>query len=76
MSCIHPSLFRSNTTNDCIMYNNRLPHSLFSDTMKSGVVSKRVNKYGQAYCTQYGWSQCHPMKLKSEAHEYFFMLFE
>ena len=55
---------------------NRLPHYVFSDTMKSGVVSKRGNKYGQAYCTQYGWSLFHPMKLKSEAHESLSMLFK
>ena len=57
-----------------MMRYNRLPHYSFSDTMKSGVVSKRGNKYGQDYCNQYGWSRCHPMKLKSEAHESFSML--
>ena len=49
---------------------------MFSDTMKSGVVSRIVNKYGQDYCTQYGWSPCHPMKLKSKALEYLSMLFK
>ena len=27
----------------------RLPHPVFSDTLKSGVLSKRGNKYEQAY---------------------------
>ena len=65
---INPSFSRSYPTNYCMMRYNRLPHSVFSDTMKSDVVSKRVNKYGRAYCTQYGWSRCHPMILKSESH--------
>ena len=59
-----------------MMCYNCLTYHMFSDTMKSGVVSRRGNKYGQDYCTQYGWSQCHPMKLKSEAHEYLSMLFK
>ena len=75
-TCLHPSLSRRYPTNDRMMHYNRLPHSVFSDTMKSGVVSKRENQYGQAYCTQYEWSRCHPMKLKSEAHESLPMLFK
>ena len=35
----------------------------------AGVVSTRQNKYVQAYCTQYGWSRAHPMRLKKHAHE-------
>ena len=75
-SCLHPSLYRHFPTNYCIMRYNCLPHSMLSDTMKSGVVSKRRNKYGQVYCTQYRWSWCHPIKLKSESHEYLSMLFK
>ena len=67
-TCIHTSLSRCYPTNDRMMCYNHLPHSVFSDIMNSGVVSKRVNKYGRAYCTQYGWSRCHPMILKSESH--------
>ena len=55
---------------------NHLPHSAFSDTMKSGAVSKIGDKYGQDCCNHYGWSRYHPMKLKSEAHEYLSMLFK
>ena len=39
--CLHPSLYRSYPTNDCMMCYNRLTHYVFSDTMKYGVVSKR-----------------------------------
>ena len=53
---------------------NRLPHYVLSYTIESGAVSKRGNTDVQDYCTQYGWSRYHPMKLKSEAHEYFSMI--
>ena len=33
-------------------------------------------KYGQAYCTSFGWSRCHPMKKKSEAHETLSLMFK
>ena len=54
----------------------RLPHPFFSDTMQAGVVSKRGNKYAQAYCTQYGWTRCYPIKTKSEAHEILSLVFK
>ena len=55
-SCLRPSMYRRYQKNDRMINYNRLPHSMFSYTMKSGVVSKRGNKYGQDFCTQYGWS--------------------
>ena len=64
-TCLQPSLSQRYPKNYCMMRFNRLPHYMFSDTMKSGVLYKRGNKYGQAYCTHYEWSQCQPMKLKS-----------
>ena len=45
-------------------------------TMKSGIVSTRGNRYSQVYCTQYWWSRCHILKLKSEAQKYLSMLFK
>ena len=72
-SCLYPALYRRYPTNDRMMRYNRLPHSLFSGTMKSGAVSKRGNKYGQAYCTQYWWARCHSTKMKSEAYEQIFI---
>ena len=75
-TCLHPSLSRRYPTNDRMLRYNRLPHPVFSDTMKAGVTSAQGNKYGQAYCTQFGWARVHPMKLKSEAHETPALLFK
>ena len=54
----------------------RMPDPVFSDTLKSGTLSNRGNKYGQAYCTSYGWSRCHPMAKKSEAHDTLSLVFK
>ena len=75
-STLHPSLCRRYPTNDRMLRYNRLPHPVFTDTLKAGTKSKRGNVYGQAYCTQFGWSRCHPMAHKSEAHETLSMLFK
>ena len=74
-TCLHPSLSRRYPTNDRFMRYGRLPHSVFSDTMIAGVTSKSGNKNTQVYCTQYGWSRFHPIKLKSDAHESLSLLF-
>ena len=63
-TCLRLSLACCLPTNDRMMRYKRLPHPFFSDTMEAGVVSTRQNKYAQAYCTQYGWSRVHPMRLK------------
>lgn len=76
LTCLHPSLSRCYPINDRILRYKRLPHPVFSDTMKAGVMSMLGNKYGQAYCTQFGWARVHPMKLKSEAHETLSMVFK
>ena len=68
-TCLHPSLASRFPMNNKMMIYKRLPHPVFSDTMAAGVVSTRQNKYAQAYCTQYGWSRVHPMRLKKYAHE-------
>ena len=38
-SCLHPSLSRRMPTNDRMLRYKRLPHPVFSDTMKAGVLS-------------------------------------
>ena len=53
-----------------------LPCPVFSDTMSAGVVPTRQNKYAQAYCTHYGWSRVHPMRLKKDAHETLSIIFK
>ena len=55
---------------------NRLPHPVFSDTIQAGVVSKSGNKFAQAYCTQYGWTRCYPMKTEFEAHKTLSLVFK
>ena len=54
----------------------RMPDPVFTDTLFSGVLSKRQNKCAQAFCTSYGWSQCHPMQTKSEAHKSLSLMFK
>ena len=54
----------------------RLPHPVFADTMAAGVVYTRQNKYAQAYCTQYGCSRVHPMRLKKHDHETLSIIFK
>jgi len=75
-STLHPSLSRRYPTNDQMLRYNQLPHPMFTDTLKAGTKSKHGNVYGQAYCTQFGWSRCHPLVHKSEAHETLSMLFK
>ena len=55
---------------------NRVPHTVFTDTLKSAVLSKRQNKYAQIYCTDFGWTRAYPMKAKSEAHHTLSTLFK
>ena len=68
-TCTRPSISRRYPTNDRMLRYNRLPFPIFSDTMESGVISKKGNRYAQAFCTQFGWSRMHPMKRKGDAHE-------
>ena len=47
----------------------RMPDPVYADTLKPGIVSKWEINYVQAYYTSYGWSLCHCMAHKSEAHD-------
>ena len=58
------------------MIYKRLPHPVFDDTMAAGVVPTHQNKYSQAYCTQYGWSRVHPLRLKKHSHETLSLIFK
>ena len=73
---LHPTMSRRYPTNDRMMRYDRLPHTVFTDTLKAGTKSKRGNLYGQAYGTSFGWARCHPMKLKSCAHDSVSLLFK
>ena len=65
--CLHPTIGRWYPTNDQMLHYKRMPDPIYAETLKSGIVSKCGNKYGQAYCTSYGWIHWHPMAKKSDA---------
>ena len=75
-SVIHPTLSRRYPINDRMLHYKHMPHPVFSGTLQAGTKSARGNTYGQAFCTIFGWSRCHPMKKKSEAHENLSMVFK
>jgi hypothetical protein len=47
----------------------------FTDTIFLNTKSRAGNKDAQVCCTADGWTRDFPMKLESEAHEAFFLLF-
>ena len=53
-----------------------MPDPVYTDTLKSGIVSKWANKYGQAYCTSYVCSSCHPIAQISESHDTILLMFK
>ena len=54
----------------------RLPYDVFTDTLIAGTVSKRGNKYSQAFGTSFGWTRSYPMATKGQAHEALSLLFK
>ena len=42
---------------------------MMTDTLESSVCSKRGNKYGQVYCTHFGWARAYGIPTKGTAHE-------
>ena len=46
------------------------------DTLFASTVSGRGNRYAQIFATNFGWSQSFSMKVKSEAYEALFLLFQ
>ena len=63
------SLTRRYKTNDRMLRYRRLPHVIFTDTLKSKVLSKRQNRKAQVYTTEFHWSRAFPMKTEKETHE-------
>ena len=49
---------------------------MVADTLISGTVSMRGNKYAEIFATDFGWASAYPMKRKSEAHEALSLLFQ
>jgi hypothetical protein len=51
-------------------------HTMFSNTLFAGSVSRQGNKMAQAYATSFGWACAHPMKHKGVAHETLSLVFQ
>ena len=68
-SVLHHTISCPYPTNDRMLRYKLMPNPGFSDTLQDGTKSARGNIYGYAFCTIFGWSRCHPMKNKSEAHK-------
>ena len=73
---LHPSLSRRFKTNYQELRYTRLQHSVFTNTMQSGSVSRRRDWYAQVYSTEFGWSRAHPMKRKGDAHDTLYLFFK
>ena len=71
----NPLLSQQYSTNDRMLWYRRLPVDLFTDTLESGIVSHRGNKYAQAYAHRNTWCKAYPMTKKSDAHETLLLLF-
>ena len=74
--CLHPTIGRWYPTNDQMLHYKRMPGDVYADTLKYGIVYKRGNKYGWAYCTSYIWSRYHPMAQESEDHDTLYLMFK
>jgi len=74
-TCLNPTLARRFLTNDRRLRYERLPHTVFTDTMFAGTPSCSGNKCAQVYSTSFGWARVHPMTPKGEAHETLSLLF-
>ena len=72
----HSSLTKRIQKNDMMLRYNRLPCNAFVDTLISGMVSKRGNKYAEVFATGFCWARSYPMKKKSNAHEAVSLMFQ
>ncbi len=54
----------------------RVLHTMFSDMLFAGSVSRQGNKMAQAFATSFGWAHAHPMKRKEDAHETLSLVFQ
>jgi hypothetical protein len=74
---LHLTLSRRFRTNDRALRYRRLSHDFYTDTMKAkSVLWFHQNKYVQVFCTRFGWTRIYPMRLKSEAHLVFSLMFQ
>lgn len=75
-TCIHPSLSRRFPTNDRFLRYNRLPHTIFSDTLFAGTRSLGGNNCAQVFASTTGWTRAYPLRRKGEAHEALSLFFQ
>ncbi len=59
-----------------MLWCKRVLHTMFSDTLFAGSVSRQSNKMAQVYVTSFGWARAHPMKRKGDAHETLSLVFQ
>ena len=64
---LHPSLLRRFKTNYRELMYNRLQHSVFTNKIQAGTVSRSGNWYAQVYSSRFAWARAHPMKRKGDA---------
>ena len=75
-TCLNPTLSQRYPTNDRMLRYKRVLHTMFSDMLFAGSVSRQGNKMAQAYATSFGWARAHPMKRKGDAHETLSLVFQ
>ena len=73
---LHPVSSIRRPTNDRMLRYPRFPYDVFTNTLIAGTVSKRGNKYSQAFGTSFGWTRSYPMATKGQAHEALSLLFK
>jgi hypothetical protein len=73
---LNPTLSRQFPTNDQMLWYKCVLHTMFSDTLFAGSVSRHGNKVAQAYASSFGWARAHPMKHKGDTHETLSLVFQ
>jgi hypothetical protein len=62
------TLTRRFTTNDRMLWYELLNTKMLTDTLEAGTLSRRQNKYAQAYVIPPNWTKAYAMRNKRDAH--------
>jgi hypothetical protein len=62
-------------TNDRMLRYNRLNTNMFTDTIESGTMSRKQNKFAQVFVIPPNWTKLYSMRTKGEAHHCLSSLF-
>ena len=73
---LHPGSSICRPINNRMLQYPHLPYDVLTDTLISGTVSKRGNKYSQMFGTSFGWTRSYPMANKGQVHENRSLLFK